>query len=150
MKKVGIIAGIVIVIIIVIAVIASGNGSPPGNDGSPAGNDGLPAENDVSEPETFSPITFTGSSDKTTSPFEVTTEEWIIDWSYVPDSEYPEYAAFGFFIYPRGETAMYVESISSPGSTSDSTYSYAGSGEYYITVLCANVESWEIIIRPAG
>ena len=134
MKKVGIIIGVVVVIIVVIAIIASGNGSP--------------AENGVPGLETFSPVTFTGTSDKTTSPFEVTTSEWIVDWSYVPDPEYPEYAVFQFFVYPRGETVNFVEAMISPGDTNGSTYSYAGSGEYYIKVYCGNVDSWEITIRP--
>jgi uncharacterized repeat protein (TIGR02543 family) len=99
-------------------------------------------------PVTFAPIIFTGSSDRTTPPFTVTTSEWIIDWSYVPDPEYPEYASFGFFVYPRGETEVYVESVLFPGSTSGSTYSYAGPGEYYIKLSCANIKSWKITIKP--
>ena len=97
----------------------------------------------------FSPITLTGSSDKKTAPFTVTTSEWIIDWSYVPDPELSEFAVFGFFVYPRGETVGYVESVLVPDSTSGTTYSYAGVGEYYISVTIANVRSWTITIRPA-
>lgn len=134
MKKAGIIIGVVVVVIVVIVIIASGNGSP--------------AENGVSEPETFSPITFTGTSDKTTSPFEVTTGEWVIDWSYIPDPEYPEYAVFGFYVYPRAETVDFVEAMIAPGDTNGSTYSYVGSGEYYIKVYCANIQSWTIVISP--
>lgn len=101
-------------------------------------------------PATSEPITFTGSSGRTTPPFTITTSEWIIDWSYIPaDPEYPEWAGFYFFIYPRGETVDYVEALFSPGSTSGSTYSYAGPGEYYVEVLAANLESWTIIISPA-
>lgn len=146
MKKAGIIVGIVVLIIVVVAIIASGNGSPT-DTGSPSEN-GAPPENGVTEPETFSPITFIGASDKTTAPFEVTTIEWVIDWSYIPDPEYPEYAVFGFYVYPRGETVMYVEAVLFPESTSGTTYSYAGIGEYYIAVGCANVQSWEITISP--
>jgi len=137
-KKAGIIVGIVgvVIVVVVIAIIVSGNGSP--------------TENGTSEPETFSPVTFTGSSMQTTSPFEVTTKEWIIDWSYIPDYEYPEYAVFGFFVYPRGETVDFVEAMMSPGSTSGSTYSYAGPGEYYIEVHCANIQSWEITVGSAS
>jgi uncharacterized repeat protein (TIGR02543 family) len=99
-------------------------------------------------PVTFTPIAFTGSSDTTTPPFTVTTSEWTIDWSYVPDPEYPDLATFGFFVYPRGETVDYVESVLFPGSTSGSTYSYAGPGEYYIKLSCANIKSWRITIKP--
>jgi uncharacterized repeat protein (TIGR02543 family) len=96
----------------------------------------------------FKPIVITGISDKTSAPFEVTTQEWIIDWSYIPGHEYPEYAIFGFFVYPRGDTVDYVESVTLPESTSGSTYSYAGPGEYYVKVICANIRSWKITIRP--
>lgn len=99
-------------------------------------------------PATFGPIVITGTSDAVSPPFEVSTQEWIIDWSYVPDYEYPQYAAFGFFVYPRGETVMYVASLGYSASTSGSTYSYAGPGEYYAEVICANIESWEITIKP--
>ena len=99
-------------------------------------------------PSTFEPIVITGSGDKTSSPFTVTTEEWVIDWSYVPDPEYPEMAMFGFFVYPRGETALYVESVLFAEETSGSTYSYADAGEYYIKVTAGNIKSWEIVISP--
>jgi hypothetical protein len=99
-------------------------------------------------PATFKSITFTGSSDRTTPPFTTTTSEWVIDWSYIPDYEYPEYATFGFLVYPRGETVDFVKSVLFPESTSGSTYSYAGPGEYYIEVLCANIKSWKITIKP--
>ena len=150
-KIIGIIAG-VLLIIVVIAVLSNGSNNTNSlstNNGSPAQDDSQMGNDDVSEPETFLPITLTGSSDKTTAPFEVTTDEWIIDWSYIPDSEYLEYAVFGFFIYPRGETAMYIEAVSASDDTSGSTYSYAGAGEYYVEVICANLQSWEITIRPA-
>jgi len=95
---------------------------------------------------TFEPIVITGSGDKTSPPFTIPTGEWIIDWSYIPDD--PDWAIFGFFIFPRGETVMYVESVIFPQGTSGSTYSYAGSGEYYIKVQAISIKSWEIIIRP--
>jgi len=98
---------------------------------------------------TFEPIVITGSGDKTSPPFAVTTEEWVIDWSYVPDSEYPEWAMFGFFVYPRGETVSFVEQGLFMDETEGSTYSYAGAGEYYIEVMAGNIKSWEIVISPA-
>ena len=57
-----------------------------------------------------------------------------------------EPAIFGFFVYPRGETALYVESVLFPEGTSGSTYSYAGEGEYYLKVTAANVKSWKVVI----
>lgn len=101
-----------------------------------------------SQPEAFEPITITGAGSKTSAPFEVTTDEWLIEWSYRADD--PEMAGFYFFVYPRGETVMYVESImAGDGETSGATYCYAGRGEYYVEVLAANINRWEITISPA-
>jgi len=97
---------------------------------------------------TFKPIVIAGTSDKTSPPFTVTTNEWTIDWSYVPDPEYPDMGVFGFFVYPRGETAVYVEAVLFPEGTRGSTYIYAGAGQYYIKVTAANVKSWEVVISP--
>ncbi|TET42225.1 MAG: hypothetical protein E3J66_03940 [Dehalococcoidia bacterium] len=106
------------------------------------------AQPPVTEPQTFERITITGAGDKTSAPFEVTTDEWIIEWSYTADD--PEWAAFYFFVYPRGETVMYVESVTAgEGETHGSTYSYAGPGEYYVAVLAANIEHWQITVKPA-
>ena len=133
MKKAGIIIGVIAVVIIIFVLIVTG---------------GIPSPF-PSPSVTFEPITFTGSDMQTTPPFEVTTREWIIDWSYIPDYEYFEYAVFQFFVYPRGETVNFVEAMVSPGGIAGSTYSYMGTGEYYIKVYCGNIESWEITIRPA-
>jgi hypothetical protein len=96
---------------------------------------------------TFEPITITGSGDKTSPPFMVTTNEWVIDWSYVPNLEYPKMAVFGFFVYPRGKTAGSVASASF-ADEKGTTYCYADAGEYYVDVIAANIESWTITISP--
>lgn len=136
MKKIGIImciSGLTIVFIALTIWV----GFPPSSSSIPE-----------SPSTTFEPIIFTGSDSKTTPPFEVTTDEWIIEWSYIPNAKYPEDADFNFLIYPRGETAWYVESVWS-ADTTGSTYSYEGSGEYYIKVLAYGIDSWEITISPA-
>jgi len=99
-------------------------------------------------PPPFRPILTTGFSNKTTSPFTINTKEWVINWSYVPESEHPERAFFGFSVYPAGETTLYVESAVLPEETSGSIHSHAGSGEYYLEVEASNVEYWRILIRP--
>jgi len=99
---------------------------------------------------TFSPITFTGSKvDKETLPFIVTTNEWIIDWSYVPQRKYRPYADFRFFVYPRDKTDVYIESVILPSGYSGTIFSCAGVGEYYLDVTAIRVESWRITIRPS-
>jgi hypothetical protein len=99
-------------------------------------------------PATFTPIVKSGTDSLTTTPFTITTDEWIIDWSYSTSD--PDLAIFGFFIYPRGETEVYTEAVLFPEATSGSTYSYAGPGEYYIKTNVANIDGWEITIRPAN
>lgn len=101
----------------------------------------------ASPPATFGPIEITGSGSTTSPPFTVTTEEWIIDWSYIPSLESPM-TIFSFFIYPRGEAVKFVEFAFLITETSGSMYSYAGKGEYYIKVIAANVKSWKVVIEP--
>jgi len=86
---------------------------------------------------------------RSSPPFEVTTKEWIIDWSYVPDPEYPEYANFSFSIYSSEETEVYGKSMRSANGTSGSIYTYAGPGEYYVELVAAYVKGWQISIKPA-
>jgi hypothetical protein len=89
--------------------------------------------------------TFTGQGDKTTAPFQISGAKWRISWTVEADE--PEYAVFGFFVYPEGETAMYVESVSQDGIGSDTTYIYQGNDSFYIKVLGANLESWNIEVE---
>ena len=158
LKWIGISAGALIVLFIVIGIIAvnTGDKSPTETTAPPSV---IPADAPASvplppptpapliKPVTFEPITITGSGDKTSPPFTVTTEEWTIDWSYITDDL--SYSVFSFFVYPRGETAIFIESVLFPQETSGSTYSYAGQGDYYIKVSAGNINSWEIVIKPA-
>ena len=89
-------------------------------------------------------ISFTGSTGKTTELFYIPGENWRINWSYTNG----ELALFGFFVYPEGETAMFVETLTSMGpSQSDTTYIYRGPGSFYITLSAANVEEWTLTIE---
>jgi hypothetical protein len=90
-------------------------------------------------------IIFTGQSDKTTQPFYISGAKWRITWT--ANAESPEFGVFGFFVYPEGETAMYVESVSHDGSGSDITYIYQGNNSFYIKVLAANLQSWTIEVE---
>lgn len=134
--RIAIVAVAVILIIVVVAAIM-GDSSLPGR---------VPAAK-PSPDSTFEPITFTGSSSETTSPFRVTTREWVIGWSY--ETEYPKDALFSFAVYPKDEITSYVEILMPTSNTHGSTYCYAGPGEYYIKVSPANIQKWEITISPA-
>ena len=158
---VGLLSVVVIAIIslIVVAATSSGGSSPSHSSGTtspgtaptptPTPTTPVPVATPTPTPTTatFQPVSLTGSGSKTTAPFTVTTAEWVIEWSYTSDD--PEWASFAFFVYPRGETALYVESMMFSEDTSGSTYSYAGPGEYYVEVSAANIKRWEIVIRPA-
>jgi len=51
-------------------------------------------------------------------------------------------------VYPEGETALYVESIThSDGSGSDTTYIYTGHDSFYVAVIAANLEGWTLEIE---
>lgn len=89
--------------------------------------------------------TFTGKGDKTTAPFYIASNKWRINWEVKAEVE--AYAGFHFFVYPEGETAMYVESISHDGSGKDTTYIYKGPGNFYIKVSAANLKSWTLSIE---
>lgn len=91
---------------------------------------------------------FSGSSDKTTQPFTIKGDEWRVKYTTKADSNYPEFAVFGVFVYPRGETVMYVSSWYCDGtSCSDTQYVYEGSGDYYFEVIVGNLESWELEVE---
>ena len=90
--------------------------------------------------------TFTGKTDKTTAPFHISGAKWRINWT--ANAEDPEFGVFGFFVYPEGETVMYVESVTHyQGSASDTTYIYQGNGSFYIKVSAANMQSWTIEVE---
>lgn len=93
--------------------------------------------------------TITGSSTKTTDYFNVPTNEWRLTWSYTPDPQYPEYTRFYVFTYPKGEDAIYVDSVSAEGSsqTSGTSYIRADSKDYYLYIITANTPNYTIKIE---
>lgn len=92
---------------------------------------------------------FTGSSDQITDYFSISGSEWRIVWIYTPDSQFPTYAVFSFFVYPKGETPGYTECILKSGATeiSGTTYIHAGAGDYYLDIGVANIENFQIVVQ---
>lgn len=89
---------------------------------------------------------FSGSSDKTTQPFTIKGDEWRV--KYEVKSSEPEYAVFGAYVYPRGETVMYVSSWDcTMKECSDMQYIYEGNGDYYFSVIAANIDSWNLDVE---
>jgi len=88
--------------------------------------------------------TFTGSTSKTTELFHIPSGTWRINWTYTDGA----LAVFGFFVYPEGETVMYVESLSTMGpSQSDTTNIYEGPSNFYIKLSAANIDEWTLTIE---
>jgi hypothetical protein len=102
----------------------------------------------TTETTSFSPVTFTGSSDSNTALFTAP-DSFLIEWSYSPQPGMEDIASFGYFLYPAGETVMYVDSMVFPSSASGSSYCYAGAGQYYFEVICNAVTNWTITVSPA-
>lgn len=103
----------------------------------------------LNDPDWELVTSFTGSADKTTQTFTITSSEWRIYWSYIPDSQFPQYAVFAFFAYPKGETALFVDSVSADGNSETSSIEYVqeGAGQYYLKILSANLEAYSIHIQ---
>lgn len=88
---------------------------------------------------------FSGVEGKTLPVFRVVSGEWRINYSWSGDSEW---AGFNFFVYPEGETVMYVEMVMADGgSGEDVTYVYSGAGGYYVKVGAANLDGWSLIVE---
>ena len=88
--------------------------------------------------------TFTGSASKTTEVFYIPSETWRINWTYTGGS----LAVFGFFVYPEGETVLFVESLSTMGSSqSDVTYIYEGPESFYVKLIVANIDQWTLTVQ---
>ena len=96
-------------------------------------------------------IRFTGSGTEqyTTEYFTCDHVEWRIRWEYVPDPDYPEYAAFSVYTYPQGEDTLFVDSIVKTGSedTSGVSYIHNNKGTFYMKINVANTQNYTIIVE---
>lgn len=89
---------------------------------------------------------YTGPASQTTNYFTIPTSEWRLSWTITPDPDYPTYAGFSVFIYPRGETALYVDSLYITGDTqkTGTLYVHEGNGEYYLKISSANLDGYTV------
>lgn len=88
----------------------------------------------------------------TSTPFEVTTDEWQLKWSVTPKEKAT--AVLGVFVYPEGEKLLYLgeAGVTAPAPASGSTYLYTGKGKYYIKVnVFGALASWKVTVvrQPA-
>lgn len=95
-------------------------------------------------------IRFTGSGNEqyTTEYFTCDHVEWRIRWEYVPDPDYPEYAAFSVYTYPQGGDIP-IDSIYKAGSedTSGISYIHNNKGTFYMEIIVASTQSYTIIVE---
>ena len=87
-----------------------------------------------------------GSSEsETIIHFVVDGDEWIVDWSYVPDPEHIWHRLY-LSIYSTEEASDFTYMIDSSGAASGSNYIYADAGFYGVDIVAIGLESWKIII----
>ncbi len=84
------------------------------------------------------PVTFSGCSDMTTTPFKISKKEFKLN--YVMETA--DFGGQSIAVYPRGEMENYIE-METVG-TGTGTKVLEGPGEYYIKVQCTRVKSWKI------
>lgn len=100
----------------------------------------------VSQKTWYKVTSFSGGSDKTTQSFTIKGDEWRV--KYEVKSSNPEYAAFGVFVYPRGETAIFIADWDCwQMPCSDIQYIYEGNGDYYFEIITANLDSWKLEVE---
>jgi hypothetical protein len=80
-----------------------------------------------------------------TEDFNVPTNYWRIVYTTVAENE--QYAGFSAFVYPSGETAGYVAQVTFNKSGTETSYVRAGPGDFWISVLAANLRSWTIEVQ---
>jgi hypothetical protein len=93
--------------------------------------------------------TITGSGTQTTNYFTIPSGEWKIDWTYTPSASGGTYAVFYFFVYPKGETAIYTDAVMKTGNndTSGTEFIHQGNNQYYLKINAANIDSYTITIK---
>ena len=85
-------------------------------------------------------VTITGSDDKTSQIFEVEEDARFV-WTTTYDDE--EWALFAVFVFPEGEDIMFESEFE---GLSGESYFY-DTGNFYLEVICANLNSWQITVQ---
>ena len=100
----------------------------------------------VQAPTWHSVAKFTGTGDKDTDTFSTKGDRFKVKITATTTSL--EYGQISFYAYPEGETASYVGqgSISSFSQTTqtDEFFVTASPGNYYISVIAANLKNWKV------
>jgi hypothetical protein len=96
--------------------------------------------------------TITGSTDQTSKSFNITAQEWRLQWIYTPDPQFPSLTFFGVLVYPEVEGASYIDSFYVNGSTKTSGIEVINGsiGKYHLEILDANIPSYTIVVQQHG
>lgn len=143
---------IILMLLVAIGCNGTGNGATPDNGGQTQTEPTAPTE-PTQLASWHNITTFTSTAGKTTDTFQVTGKKFRLTWTVNPDPEYIDFDLGGdlyIFIYPEGETALYVGSVMTTNNmttTSDTTVVHEGPGYYYLVVTVACVESWQVQIE---
>jgi hypothetical protein len=98
--------------------------------------------------ENWQPVTtISGSGEQISDEFHIKGSEWRIRWSYTLNAQVPSMTAFSFFVYPHGETAVYVGSVVFPDETSGVLSIHEGPKLYYVNVVAGNTPGYTLTIE---
>jgi hypothetical protein len=89
---------------------------------------------------------FIGKDDQTTAPFPISGTKWRIKWTV--DAQDPEYAVFDILVFSKDNAAMLTQPVSySKGMTGDTAYIDEGGHDYYLKIIAANLNNWNITVE---
>ncbi|OGD54268.1 hypothetical protein A3K80_08080 [Candidatus Bathyarchaeota archaeon RBG_13_38_9] len=91
--------------------------------------------------------TFTGTGGKESYTFYIPTREWVI-WYDVKATYDPSYSTLVIFVYPEGESALFVSSINYNGAGQDYSIVHHGPGRYYLKIISANCDYTIVVKAP--
>ena len=90
---------------------------------------------------------FKGVADKTTDLFEIKGNRFRLTWRIEGANDL---TGLSIFCYPEGETKIFVGvpvHVSGSKQISDTTIIYSGPGKFYLVILAANLDGWQIIVE---
>ncbi len=92
-------------------------------------------------------ITFTGSNNKNTDTFQIKGEKFKLTYTIkgLPDNR-PDDSRFSVYSFTPGSTS-YTSYASLTKEGTDSSTVYKGSGEYYLQLNTANLQSWSVKVE---
>jgi len=105
-----------------------------------------PSEESTNETEWTTVKSFIGKDDQTTPPFTISGSKWRIIWN--ADAQDPQYAVFDILVYRQGGSDLLISRISySKDVSGDTVIIDEGGHDYYLKVICANLNRWTINIE---